>query len=157
MQRIIACRSIRVRSWCMAAAILVAVVPALSQESKSSWMLIREQSGANEVSAQSEITAPQGAGFATLRIRCQAGVNPPVIVSFIVESLKRLPMFPFEIYDGPVDVTENEFMKLELAPGDQGRARTMKLIPNGYRAITPEGAFVFETTEKRVVSFLLEI
>jgi hypothetical protein len=67
-------------------------------------------------------------------------------------------MFPFEKYDGPVDKTSNEFMRFEFAPGGQGRTRTVKvMVPNGSYSVNPRDAFVFETIEKNVVSFLLDV
>jgi hypothetical protein len=128
---------------------------ALGQESKSTWTSERAQSGITEISARSEIAAPQGAGFATLKIKHQPGITPPVIVYLIVESPNRIPLFPFGKYDGPVDRTQEEFIEFELAPGDQGRTRTVKAMPDGYYSVTPADAFVFDTIEKGVVSFLL--
>jgi len=157
MQRVIMRQIVQLRIWCMAAAILMATIPAFSQGSRSSWSLVRIRSGVSEISARSEIVAPQEAGFATLKITCQPGVNPPVIVNLIVESPKHLPMFPFEKYDGPVDMTQNEFIRFEVIPGDQGGTRIMKVMPTGYYGVTPPDAFLFETIEKSVVSFLLNV
>lgn len=156
------------RMLCMAGAILVATIPVLSQESKNSWTLVKDLTGVAEVSSRSEITVPKGSGFAILNIRYQAGdaalakadckcVVVPVIVSLIVESPKRLPTFPFEKYDGPVDKTSNELMRFEVAPEGQGRTRTVKVMPNGFYGVDPQDAFVFDTLEKSVVSFLLEV
>jgi hypothetical protein len=142
----------------MVAAILVTTISTFSQESKSSWRLLRAPSGVTEISARSEIVAPRGAGFATLKITYQPGVNPPVIVNLIVESPKRLPIFPFDKYEGPVDKTKNEFIRFEVAPGDNVKIRSMNVkVPNGYYSVTPPGAFVVETIDKSAVSFLLDV
>jgi hypothetical protein len=80
----------------------------------------------------------------------------PVIVDLIVEP-KRLPLFPFEKYDGPVEKTKDEFISFEVVPGTQ----TVKVMPNGgYITIPPEASeesFEFETIEKSVVRFLLNV
>jgi ABC-type transport system substrate-binding protein len=141
----------------MAAAILVATIPALGQESKSSWKLEKSPIRGIDISARSEIASPQGAGFATFKITYQPGVNPSVIVNLIVESPKRLPNFPFEKYDGPVDMTKNEFIRFEVAPGNHGMTQTMKVMPSGYYGVTPPDAFLFETIDKSVASFLLDV
>ena len=148
-------RIIQPRIWCTAAAILIAAIPASAQESKGQWKLEKSAIRGFDISARSEIATPQGAGFATFRITCQPGVNPPVIVELIVESPKQLPLFPFEKYDGPVDKTSNEFIRLDVASGDQGRIRSLNLkVPNGgYN----DGGFIFDTIEKSVVSFLLKV
>jgi len=140
---------------CTVAAILVATIPALGQESKSSWKVEKSSIRGLDISARSEIASPQGAGFATLKITCQPGVTRPVIVYLIVESPKQLPLFPFEKYDGPVDKTSNEFIRLDVASGNQGRIRSLNWeVPNGgYN----DGVFIFDTIEKSVVSFLLGI
>ena len=154
--------------WCMAGIILLATIPALGQESKSSWTLVKDSNGAADVSARSEITTPKGSGFAILNIRYQPKdaaqakadckcVVVPVIVSLIVESPKRLPMFPFEKYEGPVDKTSDEFMTFEVAPHGQGRTRTVKVMPNGFYSVDPQDAFIFDTLEKKIMSFLLEV
>jgi hypothetical protein len=80
-----------------------------------------------------------------------------VIVYLIVESPKRLPSFPFEKYDGPVDKTQEEFIKFEITSRDQGRTRSMKVMPNGFYAVNPPDAFEFDTIEQSVVPFLLEV
>lgn len=110
-----------------------------------------------DISARSEITAPQGAGFATFKIAYQPGVVFPVTVSLIVESPKRLPRFPFEKYDGPVDRTQNEYMRLELASRNAGATRAIQLMPNGDSVDLPPEAFVFSTIEKRIARFLLTV
>jgi hypothetical protein len=150
-------RITQARIWCTVAAILVASIPAWGQESKSSWMLVREQAGANEVSARSEIAMPQRAGFATLKITYRAGGNPAMIAYLIVESPRRLPSFPFEKYDGPIDKTRNEFMTFEVGAGDKGKTRSMKVMPSGFYSVTPPDAFVFDTMDKGVASLLLEV
>jgi hypothetical protein len=137
-------------------AILMVTQPILSQESGGSWKLVKGPNGYSEVSARSEITAPQGAGFAILKIKRQPGVTPPVIVYLIVESPRRLPMFPFEKYDGPVDKTHNEFMTFEVPSGDRSRILSLKLMPNGFYGVDPPDAFVFDTIDNKVVPFLLE-
>ena len=148
-------RIIQPRIWCTAAAILIAAIPASAQESKGQWKLEKSAIRGFDISARSEIATPQGAGFATFRITCQPGVTPPVIVDLIVEFPKQLPLFPFEKYDGPVDKTSNEFIRLDVASGDQGRIRSLNLkVPNGgYN----DGGFIFDTIEKSVVSFLLKV
>ena len=148
-------RIIQPRIWCTAAAILIAAIPASAQESKGQWKLEKSAIRGFDISARSEIATPQGAGFATFRITCQPGVTPPVIVDLIVEFPKQLPLFPFEKYDGPVDKTSNEFIRLNVASGDQGRIRSLNLeVPNGgYN----DGGFIFDTIEKSVVSFLLKV
>ena len=148
-------RIIQLRIWCTAAVILIAAMPASAQESKSQWKLEKSSIRGFDISARSEIATPQGAGFATFRITCQPGVTPPVIVDLIVEFPKQLPLFPFEKYDGPVDKTSNEFIRLDVASGDQGRIRSLNLkVPNGgYN----DGGFIFDTIEKSVVSFLLKV
>jgi len=147
----------------------VTAIPAFGQESDGSWNLVRNSAGATDVSARSEITAPHGSGTAILKIRfrprdsnraksdCKC-VVVPMIVYLIVESPKRLPSFPFDKYDGPVEKTSNEFMKFELVPGNQGNARTVKvMVPNGgYSGELPD-AFEFETFEKSVVSLLSDV
>lgn len=143
-------------------------IPALGQESKSSWKLVKGATGITDVSARSEIITPQGSGFAILNIEYRtedtASAKPdckcvlvPVSVSLIVESPKHLPQFPFEKYDGPVDKTKNEFIKFEIAPGNQSRVRTVKVMPNGGYVDIPPEAFAFDTSEKSVVSFLLDV
>jgi hypothetical protein len=142
--------------WCAVAVLLAVTIPAFSQESQGAWKLMNDPAGGNQVSARSEITTPQGAGFASLKIKHQAGVNPPTIVYLIVESPKRLPVFPFEKYDGPVEKTPSEYMAFE-ASGEFGRTRSVKVIPNGFYSVTPPDAFVFDTIDRGVVSFLLEV
>jgi hypothetical protein len=141
----------------MAATVLTGTAPSLAQESASPWKSAKDPSGATEVSARSEIAAPQGAGFAILKILYPVGGNPSVIVYLIVESPKRLPAFPFDLYDGAVDKTEKEFIKFEVASEKQGSARSVKVMPNGFHTATPPGVFVFATIEKSVVSFLSRI
>jgi hypothetical protein len=130
-------------------------MPASAQESKSQWKLEKSAIRGFDISARSEIATPQGAGFATFKITCQPGVTPPVIVDLIIESPKQMPLFPFEKYDGPVDKTSSEFIRLDVASGNQGRIRSLNVdVPNGgYN----DGAFIFDTIEKSVVSFLLKV
>ncbi len=122
--------------------------------------------GVTDLSARSEITAPQGSGFAVLNIEYRtvdtASAKPdckcvlvPVSVRLTVESPKKLPQFPFEKYDGPVDKTKNEFIRFEIAPANQSRIRTVKVMPNGGYVDFPQEAFAFDTIDKSVVSFLL--
>jgi len=157
MQRAIKHQILKLRIWVATAAILVAAIPASGQESKSSWKLKKSSIRGFDISTRSEIASPQGAGFATLMIKYQPTVTPPAIVYLFVESPKQLPLFPFVKYDGPVDRTEKEFIKFEVAPEDPVRARTVKVMPDGYYGDTPPGAFVFDTIEKRVVSFLSKV
>ena len=154
MERDIARRISQLRIWIVAATMLAAM-HAAGQESKSSWTLLRDSSGATEVSARSEITAPHGSGFAILKIRFQPTANPAAIVYLTIESPQRLPLFPFEKYDGPVDKTEQEFIKFEIAPRYPGGMGTVRVMPNGFYTVTPLDAFAFDTIDKRVVSLLL--
>jgi len=148
-------RIIQLGICCTIAAILVAAISASGQESKSSWKLEKSAIRGFDISARGEIATPRGAGFATFKITYQPGVTPAVIVYLIVESPKQLPLFPFEKYDGPVDKTNNEFIRFDVASGDQGRIRTLNLeVPNGGY---DDAAFVFDTVEKSVVSFLLKV
>jgi hypothetical protein len=156
MQRAYARRIAKCGMWCIVALFLRVTIPAFSQESQGAWKLMNDPAGGYEVSARSEISTPQGTGFATLKIKHQAGANPPSIVYLIVESPKRLPMFPFEKYDGPVEKTPSEYMAFEVS-GELGRTRSVKVIPNGFYSITPPDAFIFDTIDKGVVSFLLEV
>jgi len=156
------------RMLCTAGIVLVAAIPAFGQESEGSWSFVKDTEGVTFITARSEITAPQGSGIAMLRIRFQPRdsnraksdckcVVVPVIVDLIVESPKRLPDFPFDKYDGPVEKTSNEFIRFELASADRGKARTVKVMPNGgYGGDLPD-VFEFETNEKSVVSFLLDV
>ena len=155
MQRVIKRRTLQPRIWIAAAAILMAAIPAFAQESKSLWKLEKSTVRGFDISARSEIATPQGAGFATLKITCQPGVIPPAIVYLIVESPNQLPLFPFEKYDGPVEKTSSEFIRLDVASGNQGRIRSLNVeVPNGgYN----DGAFAFDTIEKSVVSFLSKV
>jgi hypothetical protein len=133
----------------------MAAIPAFAQGSKSLWKLEKSAIRGFDISARSEIATPQGAGFATFKITCQSGVIPPAIVYLIIESPKQLPLFPFEKYDGPVDKTSSEFIRLDVDSGNQGRIRSLNVeVPNGgYN----DGAFTFDTIEKSVVSFLLKV
>jgi hypothetical protein len=155
MQRYTICLIVRFRAWCMAAALLITSATALAQQSGSPWTLDRTPSGAIELSARSEIAAPQGAGFAILKIIRRTSGDPKVIVYLIVESPKRIPTFPFDKYDGPVDKTSKEFITFEVAPGYHEALSGVKVMPNGYYAVTPPDAFVFDTIDKRVLPFLL--
>jgi hypothetical protein len=135
----------------------LAALPALGQGSTRSWALEKDNVRGIDISARQEIQSPHGAGFARFRITYQPGVNPPVIVYLIIESPKQLPLFPFDKYDGPIDKTKNEFITLELAPSEGGTTQTIKwAAPNGSYAVTPPDAFVFDTVDKSVVSFLLK-
>lgn len=155
MQRVIKRRTLQPLIWIAAAAILMAAIPAFAQESKSLWKLEKSTIRGFDISARSEIATPQGAGFATFKITCQPGVTPPAIVYLIIESPKQLPLFPFEKYDGPVEKTSSEFIRLDVASGNQGQIRSLNVeVPNGgYN----DGAFTFDTIEKSVVSFLLKV
>ncbi len=147
-------RTIQLRIWFAIAAILLATIPALGQQSKSPWRLKKSPIRGVEVSARSEISAPQGAGYATFKIWYQPGVNPPVIIDLIIESYKRLPVFPFEKYAGPVEMTGEEFVRFEVAGDDLGGSRVLKVMPNGgYR----DDTFFFDTIDKSAVSFLLGV
>jgi hypothetical protein len=140
--------------WSIAA--LMLTISVFSQESQKTWKLMNDSAGGYEVSARSEISTPKGAGFAILKIKHQAGVNPPSIVYLIVESPKRLPMFPFEKYDGPVEKPSSEYMAFQVS-GASSRTRSVKVIPNGFYSVTPPDAFIFDTIDKSVVSFLLDV
>jgi hypothetical protein len=154
IQRIKMCLSNELRIWCAFAAILALISSTACQESRNSWKVVRDSSGIPEISARSEIAAPEGAGYATFKIRYQEGVTPPVIVDLIIESPKRLPFFPFEKYDGPVDKTKNEYIRFEVAPENQGGNPSVQVMPNGdYN----DNAFTFDTLDSRVVSFLLQV
>jgi hypothetical protein len=142
---------------CMAANVLTAPSPSLAQETESRWVSAQDPSGATEVSARSEIAAPKGAGFATLKILHRTDGKPAVIVYLIVESPKRLSSFPFDKYDGPVDKTDREFIQFEVGNTKQGSTSSVKVMPNGYYGVNPPGAFVFDTIDKSVVSFLSRI
>jgi len=54
-----------------------------------------------------------------------------------------------------VDKTTTEFIRLDVASGNQGRIRSLNWdVPNGgYN----DGGFTFDTIEKNVFSFLLRI
>jgi len=150
-------RIIRIVAWCTVATVVTATAPSFAQGSDSPWTSAQAPSGATEVSARSEIAAPQGSGFAILKILYKAG-KPAVIVYLIVESPQRLPIFPFDKYDGPVDKTQEEFIKFEVTSEKQGSARSVKVVaPNGYYGVTPRDAFVFDIVDKSVVSFLSHI
>jgi hypothetical protein len=132
-------------------------VPALAKQTSSPWVLAQGPNGATEVSARSEIAAPQGSGFAVLKIIHPAGDNPEVIVNLIVEAPKRLQVFPFDKYEGPVDKTAKEFMSFDIASRDRGAIGPAKVMPNGYYSASLPGAFVFETIDKKLVRLLLGI
>ena len=151
------CRIVGVLLWCLNAAALTVTAPCLAQELDSSWKSIQRPSGATEISARSEIVAPHGAGFATLKILQRASGKPRVIVYLIIESPKRVPSFPFDKYDGPVDKTAKQFIKFEVAPKKQGTTSSVKIMPNGYYGVEPPDAFVFDTIDKSVVSFLTRL
>jgi len=157
MSRVTFCRIVGFLPWCMIAAVLMVTAPCLAQESDSPWKLVQGPAGATEISTRSEIVAPNGAGFATLKILQRASGKPAVIVYLIIESPKSLPSFPFDKYDGPVDKTAKEFIKFEVAPKKQGTASSVKVMPNGYYGVEPPDAFVFDTIDKSVISFLTRI
>jgi hypothetical protein len=134
---------------------LVAAITASGQEATNSWKLEKSPIRGFDILARSEIASPKGAGFATLKIKCQPGVTPPAIVYLLIESPKQLPLFPFEKYDGPVEKTSKEFMTFDVASGGQDRTQTLKVnVPNGGY---DDEVFAFDTIEKDVVSFLLKV
>jgi hypothetical protein len=139
---------------CLAAAVLIAALPACGQQHQSAWKLVRESDGFTEISARSEISTPKDAGFAVLRIVRGAGRQPGISVSLVVESPKRLPQFPFEKYDGPIDKTRQEFMDFEVVPGVQGKTAVRALVPNGGYVPTPPEAFAFTTSREDVIRAL---
>ena len=148
-------RFLHVRIWFATAAILVVAIFASGQESKSSWTAEKSAIRGVDISARSEISSPQGSGFATLKIKCQPGVTPPAIVYLSIESPEKLPSFPFDKYDGPVNKTDNEFIRFTITSVGQDRLQTLKVkVPNGGY---DDGVFVFDTIEKSVVSFLSKV
>ena len=148
-------RILQFQVWFASAAILVAGITASGQEATNSWKLEKSPVRGFDISARSEIASPQGAGFATLKIKCQPGVTPPAIVYLLIESPKQLPLFPFEKYDGPVDKTDKEFMRFDVVSGGQDRTQTLKVsVPNGGY---DDAVFAFDTIEKSVVSFLSKV
>ena len=117
------------------------------------WRVSSGDNGKKAVVIIAPIIYPRDSGSMKIAIESGLGRHAGISVKMLIESPGTVKGFPFDLFEGPVEKSKDEYMLLQ-ARRKKEVVKEIKCVPNGYYVAEGNGGFLFTTESSAVIKFL---